>query len=88
MTRSPWKNDDTSSLLHRPSGSAVVTRAAMAVPTTAVPMLVPTSCAVSFRAVPIDVLFSGMALTRATAQMVMMVRRPRVRVTMKIAIAR
>ena len=65
-----------------------VTSAAIRVPTTAVPTLVPTSCAVSLSAAPIEVRLLGIALTRATAQMVITVRRPMVKVTMKTAIAR
>lgn len=87
VTRSPWKNDATRSLLHPPEGRVAVTSAAMSVPTTAVPTLVPTSCAVSLSAAPIDVRFSGIASTSATAQIVMTMRRPTVRLTMQTAIA-
>jgi hypothetical protein len=58
------------------------------VPTTAVPTLVPTSCALSLRAVPIDVRFSGIASTSATAQIVITVRRPTVMTTMLTAMAK
>ncbi len=56
-------------------------------PTTAVPMLVPTSWAVSLSAVPIEVRLLGIASTRATAQIVMTVRSPIVISTMQTAIA-
>ena len=88
MIRSPWKNDATRSLLHVPAGSWVVTSAAIRVPTTAVPTLVPTSCAVSLSAAPIEVRLLGIASTRATAQIVMTVRRPMVITTMQTAMAR
>ena len=71
-----------------PAGSAVVTSTAISVPTTAVPMLVPTSCAVSLRAVPIEVRLLGIASTSATAQIVMTVRSPMVIATMQTAIAK
>ena len=87
VTRSPWKKDDTSSGLHVPAGSVVVTSTATRVPTTAVPTLVPTSWAVSLSAVPIDVRLAGIASTRATAQIVMTVRRPRVMTTIATATA-
>ena len=83
MIRSPWKNDATRWWLHVPAGSVAVTRAAMSVPTTAVPMLVPASCAVSLSAAPIEVRFSGIALTSATAQTVITVRSPTVSATMR-----
>ena len=66
----------------------VVTSTAISVPTTAVPMLVPTSCAVSLSAAPIDVRLLGIASTSATAQIVMTVRSPTVITTMQTAIAR
>ena len=87
MIRSPWKKDSTRSLLHVPAGSCVVTRAAIRVPTTAVPTLVPTSWAVSLSAVPIEVRLLGIASTRATAQIVMTVRSPIVITTMQAAMA-
>jgi hypothetical protein len=71
-----------------PAGSRVVTSTAISVPTTAVPTLVPTSCAVSFSAAPIEVRLLGMASTSATAQIVMTVRRPIVIATMQTAMAR
>ena len=64
-----------------------MTRAAIRVPTTAVPTLVPTSWAVSLSAVPIEVRLLGIASTRATAQIVITVRRPMVITTMQTAIA-
>ncbi len=85
--RSPSKNEVTRSVLHVPAGSCVVTRAAIRVPTTAVPRLVPTSCAVSLSAVPIEVRLRGIASTSATAQMVITVRSPTVITTMQTAIA-
>src|SRR6478609_9608522 len=85
--RSPWKNDSTRSLLHTPAGSWVVTSAAIMVPTTAVPRLVPTSWAVSLRAAPMEVRLLGIASMRATAQMVMTVRSPIVISTMQTAMA-
>ena len=88
MICSPWKNDATRSLLHTPAGRWVVTSAAIMVPTTAVPTLVPTSWAVSLSAVPIEVRLLGMASTSATAQIVITVRRPIVIRTMQTAIAR
>src|SRR4051794_13471991 len=87
VIRSPWKKDATRSVLHAPDGRLAVTRTAMRVPTTAVPTLVPTSCAVSLSAVPIEVRFSAIASTSATAQIVITVRRPTVRTTMLTAIA-
>ncbi len=60
----------------------------MRVPTTAVPRLVPISWEVSLRAAPIEVRFFGIASTRATAQMVMIVRSPVVSTTIMTAIAR
>ncbi len=57
-------------------------------PTTAVPRLVPTSWAVSLSAAPIEVRFFGIASTRATAQIVMIVRSPMVSTTIMMAIAR
>ena len=59
----------------------------MSVPTMAMPSLVPTSCAVSLRAAPIEVRLSGIALTSATAQMVITVRSPTVSTTMQTAMA-
>ena len=87
MICSPWKNDATRSPPHVPAGSWVVTSAAIMVPTTAVPMLVPTSWAVSLSAVPMEVRLLGIASTRATAQIVMTVRSPIVISTMQTAIA-
>jgi hypothetical protein len=60
----------------------VVTSAAIRVPT-----LVPTSWAVSLRAVPIDVRLAGIASTRAIAQIVITVRSPIVITTMQTAMA-
>ncbi len=63
-----------------------MTRAAISVPTAAVPTLVLTSWAVSLSAVPIEVRLC-IASTRATAQIVMTVRRPIVMSTMQSAMA-
>ncbi len=65
----------------------MVTSAAIRVPTTAVPTLVPTSWAVSLSAAPIEVRLLGIASTRATAQIVITVRSPTVITTMEMAIA-
>ena len=53
----------------------------------AVPMLLPTSCAVSFRAAPSQVRLLGMASTSPTSQIVMTVRNRIVMITMPTAIA-
>ncbi len=87
MIRSPWKKVATSSLLQTPAGSWVVTSTAISVPTTAVPTLVPISCAVSFSAVPMDVALAGIASTSATAQIVITVRSPIVITTIDAAMA-
>ena len=60
----------------------------MSVPTIAVPTLVPTSCAVSLSAAPIDVRLLGIAPISATAHVIMTVLNPTVKTTMKMAIAR
>ncbi len=52
------------------------------------PTLVPTSCAVSLSAAPIEVRLAGIASTRATAQIVMTVRSPIVMSTIETAMAR
>ena len=56
--------------------------------TVVVPTLVPTSWAVSFSAVPMDVRLLGIASTSATAQIVMTVRSPIVMSTIETAMAR